>query len=421
MARATAKIRLAAAVLQSPELSARITTVIGLSAQGRERNMTIKTVFLSSTFKDLHEYREAVYQAIQKLDGYMCVRMEDFGARAQTADEFCQQTVAECDMFVGIVGHCYGSCPKGSNESFAEREYNLAVETNKPCLMFLAPENFPIPANLIRSMKSTKQRAFRKRIADESIHAPFKSPESLAGRVVQAIHNWDRENLWQERLQERERRARRQERNRIRDEIHDSAFGALIRLRLAADEAISAPSAEMRNVLSQIPPRARRIYEELEIALGIRTREEEAEEEEIRAAVFIRNVERLCNDCEKDYKIEIDRDFQSAVVKLIPPIFLQILRNILSLQLDNVWEHAEATRVQVNLEPDRPIGKKPRLVKFTISDNGKGCDFSLDSLSPDDHSGLVSSREKVKRAGGSLEIYSEPGDGFTLTVEIPLS
>ena len=72
----------------------------------------LKTVFLSSTAKDLHDYREAAYRAISALDGYHCIRMEDFGARDAASDDFCRQKVAECDVFVGILGHCYGSCPK---------------------------------------------------------------------------------------------------------------------------------------------------------------------------------------------------------------------------------------------------------------------------------------------------------------------
>lgn len=58
--------------------------------------MPIKTVFLSSTAKDLAKYRDAVYQAIEGLDGYHCVRMEDFGARDWQADDFCQRQAARC-------------------------------------------------------------------------------------------------------------------------------------------------------------------------------------------------------------------------------------------------------------------------------------------------------------------------------------
>jgi hypothetical protein len=83
--------------------------------------MPSKIVFLSSTAKDLSAYREAVYRAIEGLDGYHCVRMEDFGAGDQDA-------------------------------------------ADKPCLMLLAPEDSSLPANLIEpDEKRRKQRAFRER------------------------------------------------------------------------------------------------------------------------------------------------------------------------------------------------------------------------------------------------------------------
>ena len=50
---------------------------------------TMKNVLLRSTGRDLAQYREAVYRAIEGLDGYNCVRMEDFGARDWEADNFC--------------------------------------------------------------------------------------------------------------------------------------------------------------------------------------------------------------------------------------------------------------------------------------------------------------------------------------------
>jgi tetratricopeptide (TPR) repeat protein len=154
--------------------------------------MAIKTVFLSSTAKDLAKYRDAVYKAIEGLEGYHCVRMEDFGARDWAADAFCRAKVAECDMFVGIVGHLYGSCPEGSEQSYTEREYEAAVQANKPRLVFLAPEDFPLPASLIEpDAQRAKQRAFREQVSSERIRDTFASPEDLAWRVVRAIRNWE--------------------------------------------------------------------------------------------------------------------------------------------------------------------------------------------------------------------------------------
>jgi hypothetical protein len=82
--------------------------------------MSTNTAFLSSTARDLAKYREAVYRAIEGLDGYHCVRMEDFGARNWEVDAFCRAKVTECDLFVGIVGHLYDNCPEVDEQSYAE-------------------------------------------------------------------------------------------------------------------------------------------------------------------------------------------------------------------------------------------------------------------------------------------------------------
>src|ERR1035441_7698746 len=124
-----------------------------------------KTAFLSSTGADLRLYRDAAFLAIQKLDGWKCIRMEDFGARDRDVDSFCRARAEECDLFVGIIGHRFGEGPKGSKESYTQREYRTARAARKPILLFLAPNEFPIPANLTElAWKIKAQAKFRKEL-----------------------------------------------------------------------------------------------------------------------------------------------------------------------------------------------------------------------------------------------------------------
>lgn len=149
-----------------------------------------RTVFLSSTGEDLHEYREAAYKAIEGLDGHHCVRMEDFGARGSTSEEFCSSRAAECDLFVGIIGHLYGNSPAGTDRSFTEIEYESATAASRPTLMFLSPDDFPLPANLVEpDERRSRQRHFRDRISAATVRASFSTPSDLAWKVVQAIMN----------------------------------------------------------------------------------------------------------------------------------------------------------------------------------------------------------------------------------------
>jgi Domain of unknown function (DUF4062) len=56
-----------------------------------------KKVFISSVSQGMEIYRDAVVKAVDGLDGYSCIKMETFGARDTTSDEFCLRKVRESD------------------------------------------------------------------------------------------------------------------------------------------------------------------------------------------------------------------------------------------------------------------------------------------------------------------------------------
>lgn len=147
-------------------------------------------IFLSSTGKDLHVYREAVYEAISKMDNVECMRMEDFGARAKNPLSTCISKLLTCQVFVGIAGVSYGSTPPGDSKSFTEHEYDSAIENNIPKLMFLTADDFPVPATLRENdIAWEKQESFRKRILSDHVIDKAENPDKLATNVVTAIHN----------------------------------------------------------------------------------------------------------------------------------------------------------------------------------------------------------------------------------------
>lgn len=117
--------------------------------------------------------------------------MEDFGARNHSSEEVCRQKVVECDIFVGIVGHRYGSCPPGSDKSYTEIEFDIAEKENKVRLMFPAHEEFPVPStDIIETPEQhERQKMFRQRVLSARNVEFFKTESELALSVVTAIHN----------------------------------------------------------------------------------------------------------------------------------------------------------------------------------------------------------------------------------------
>jgi hypothetical protein len=154
----------------------------------------MKKIFLSSTTQDLAIYRQAIYDAIEDLEGYHCIRMENFGARDANAKDFDIRKIEECDLFVGILGYFHGSTPENEEQSYTEQEYDIAKVMGKPRFIFLSSAEVLMRADLIEpDEKRRRQQQFRQRIASERIIHTFNSPLDLAHKVVKALFNWEHE------------------------------------------------------------------------------------------------------------------------------------------------------------------------------------------------------------------------------------
>lgn len=121
-------------------------------------------VFLSSTFRDLKDERQAVLDAILKLR-HIPAGMEIFPAADSTPWEMIRSIINDSDYYVLIIGGRYGSS-EADGISYTEREYALAVELQKPVLAFLhaAPETLPYDKNEKEKKTRRKLANFRKAV-----------------------------------------------------------------------------------------------------------------------------------------------------------------------------------------------------------------------------------------------------------------
>ena len=88
-------------------------------------------VFVSSTFEDLREERQAAVEAILKA-GHIPAGMELFTAGDQSQMEVIRRWIDESDIFMLILGGRYGSIEPTSGRSYTELEYEYALSTNRP-------------------------------------------------------------------------------------------------------------------------------------------------------------------------------------------------------------------------------------------------------------------------------------------------
>ena len=144
-------------------------------------------IYISSTYRDLAEHREAVYKALRQMR-HDVVSMEDYSATSKPPLEKCLEDVAGCDVYVGIFAWRSGYRPPGHERSITELEYRQAVESGIDRLIFLLDESAPWPQELIDEDRGSIE-AFRAELQSSYVVAFFSSAEELATDVSVAVAN----------------------------------------------------------------------------------------------------------------------------------------------------------------------------------------------------------------------------------------
>lgn len=96
-------------------------------------------VFVSSTYTDLIEERQAAVSAILK-SGHIPAGMELFTAGDKSQLEIIKRWIDESDVYMLILGGRYGSVEAESGVSYTELEYNYALEVGKPLFAVVTDE-----------------------------------------------------------------------------------------------------------------------------------------------------------------------------------------------------------------------------------------------------------------------------------------
>jgi D-ribose pyranose/furanose isomerase RbsD len=88
-------------------------------------------VFVSSTYTDLIEERQAAVEAILS-SGHIPAGMELFSAGDESQMTVIERWIDESDVYLLILGGRYGSIDKKTGKSYTHLEYEYALSKNKP-------------------------------------------------------------------------------------------------------------------------------------------------------------------------------------------------------------------------------------------------------------------------------------------------
>jgi hypothetical protein len=143
-------------------------------------------VFLSSTYQDLIDERNAVAEALA--GDFEVLRMEDFGSRDEVPIETCLQAVESSDVYILIVGHRYGTIHSEYQLSYTHIEHERAMECRIPVLAFVK-DGIDHAIEHAEPDEAVRLGDFRKEIERaHTVRRPyFNSPAMLAEDVLEEL------------------------------------------------------------------------------------------------------------------------------------------------------------------------------------------------------------------------------------------
>jgi hypothetical protein len=148
-------------------------------------------VFISSTYKDLIDYRAKAILAVEGTS-YQASKMEVFGARSEEPLTACLKEIEECEIFIGIYALRYGFVPDGSDISITEMEYAHAKKLDKKIYCFiLDEENQPWLKKWIEGEPGkSKLEQFKQGVQTKLVCAYFTTSDDLRAKVANALSNF---------------------------------------------------------------------------------------------------------------------------------------------------------------------------------------------------------------------------------------
>jgi signal transduction histidine kinase len=201
--------------------------------------------------------------------------------------------------------------------------------------------------------------------------------------------------------------AQEEERRRIARELHDSTSQALTSLLVGLRNLEDSPDPDALHTR----------LEDLRALVGATLEDVHALVWQLRPTVlddlgFATALKRLVEDYQSRYAIHVDFLMHGVAERLSPELETTLYR-IVQEGLTNIARHAQAHHASILIE--RHDGS----IRIIIEDDGTGFD-PAQVRQQEQSLGLQGIRERARLFGGDLIIESQPGQGTSLFVRLPL-
>ena len=155
-------------------------------------------VFVSSTYIDLKEERQAAVQAILTA-GHIPAGMELFSAGDQSQMDVIKRWIDESDVFLLILGGRYGSIESESQKSYTHLEYEYALEKGKALFAVVTDQKAleervktsELGFQLMEQDNQHKLKEFRKLVCSKMVR-PWSDSKDIKLAILETLSEFSR-------------------------------------------------------------------------------------------------------------------------------------------------------------------------------------------------------------------------------------
>lgn len=149
-------------------------------------------VFISSTYRDLVQYREVLKTALET-SGYVPVGMESFPAQDCSSLDACLAVLDTANVYVGIIGQLYGSSPPRRAKSYTEFEYDHAIARAMYKIVLIMDDDAEVRRAHVEqdAKRVARLERLRKRIMKNQVVQTFRDPHEAAWKILAALRTYE--------------------------------------------------------------------------------------------------------------------------------------------------------------------------------------------------------------------------------------
>jgi signal transduction histidine kinase len=194
------------------------------------------------------------------------------------------------------------------------------------------------------------------------------------------------------------------ERQRLSRDLHDGLGQSLLAIKIKLEQAKNANSTKNQQIINETQELLKNAIQEIRNISG------NLMPPVLEAFGIEQGLKNLCKYTEANTGIKIKFTSENLPGAIDQKIQIYLYR-ISQEAINNITKHADASKAAIR------ISSCSNCISLNIADNGKGFEITNSNSKGN---GLMNIKERVQLLGGECHVYSSPGKGTSINIEIPV-